>query len=72
MRCQHEMPLNTKRCHCAKCCLTFSGVSAFDKHITRDGHQAPQERGLVQAPSGIWTWPPEAARGQRPSFLEGI
>ena len=43
--------------HCRVCCLTFSSVSAFDHHMRGDGHQEPQERGLVLVRPEVWGWP---------------
>lgn len=32
--------------HCARCCRTFSSITAFDRHW-KGGHRSPLEAGLV-------------------------
>jgi hypothetical protein len=53
-------------CHCRTCCMTFSGISAFDQHIVRGVHQAPQMRGLVITRREVWGWPDSGRRNKLP------
>lgn len=38
----------TQTCHCSGCHLTFTGLTAFDKHRKNFTCQSPQDVGLVQ------------------------
>jgi hypothetical protein len=64
MSCNCDMHGRKGLMHCRACCLTFSGITAFDMHLVRSGHRAPQESGLVLVRPGVWGKP-----GSRPSFL---
>lgn len=46
-----------KAAHCRACCVTFSGITAFDQHITQAGHRSPGAAGLVQVRPGVWGRP---------------
>lgn len=48
--------------HCSGCHLTFSRVSAFDKHRREFRCEPPESQGLVLR-SGVWGYPaPKASR----------
>lgn len=55
----------TRRAHCSACHLTFSSVSAFDRHRTPDGdHGHCLDPNTLTGASvlvhrnGVWSWPP--------------
>ena len=64
MSCICDMHGRGKACHCRACCLTFSGVTAFDQHIVRGVHVQPQERGLTLVRPGVWGWPDSGRRNE--------
>lgn len=46
------------RAHCSACHLTFTGVSAFDRHRGADGEcLLPPNLGMVLREGGIWGAP---------------
>jgi hypothetical protein len=59
----------SRRSHCAGCHHTFSGLSAFDRHQTLNGGNichAPDARGLIRRPDGVWRLPGEMPNGVFP------
>lgn len=54
--------------HCRTCCLTFGGLTGFDRHIVRGSHLHPSERGMTLSAGGKWITPPPST----PSASEGI
>jgi hypothetical protein len=66
MACECDMGGRGKACHCRACCLTFSGVSAFDRHIVGGVHVAPAGRGLVLVRADVWGWPDSGRRIELP------
>lgn len=62
MTCSHDW--SSRLPHCRKCCLTFTGITAFDKHILFGEHCPPSERGLVEVRPGIYGAPSTEA-GER-------
>jgi len=58
MNCQCDMHGRGSACHCRTCCLTFTGLSAFDRHLRlRPPHKDPVSVGLVQNSKGQWGRP---------------
>jgi hypothetical protein len=55
--CLCDMNGRGKASHCRSCCLTFSGPWAFDRHIVRGQHEAPDRRGLVEVRTDVWGKP---------------
>lgn len=45
------------RAHCSACHLTFTGVSAFDRHRSDGGCLLPTDLGMVLRDGGIWGAP---------------
>ena len=56
--------------HCRRCCLTFGGLTAFDRHldVKGGGHKHPLSVGLVNSTRGLWSLPYFAT----PSASDGI
>ena len=48
--------------HCRRCCSTFTGVTAFDKHWA-GGHKSPADAGLTEVRPGVWGLP-QTERGR--------
>lgn len=47
------------RAHCSACHLTFTGVSAFDRHRSSEGTcLLPTDLGMVLRNGGLWGAPP--------------
>jgi hypothetical protein len=63
--CTCSMHGRGKACHCRRCCLTFSGPTAFDHHIVRGLHVEPAKRGLVCIRADVWGWPGRIELPQR-------
>jgi hypothetical protein len=61
--CRCDMHGRGKACHCRRCCLTFSGPTAFDHHIKGGQHWAPSERGLAEVRPGVWGSPGDRVLG---------
>ena len=57
MSCTCDMNGQGARCHCRRCCLTFTGISAFDQHQVSGACREPAGRGLVLTRPGVWGWP---------------
>lgn len=57
MNCTCDMDGRGKACHCRRCCLTFSSLSAFDSHVVRGEHVPPRTRGLAEVRPGVWGKP---------------
>jgi hypothetical protein len=45
--------------HCCRCHHTFSGITAFDKHLNNKACQSPAAVGLVVGQHGYWGSPSE-------------
>ena len=43
--------------HCRACCVTFGGLTGFDRHIVKGTHVEPSTVGLVLSPGGVWKEP---------------
>jgi hypothetical protein len=69
MNCQCDMHGRGKACHCRRCCLTFSGPWAFDRHIMRGEHQIPYTRGLVPVRPEVWGRPADLTAR---NFIEAV
>lgn len=69
MTCTCDMNGRGNACHCRGCCLSFSGPSAFDRHIVSGRHQPPAARGLAEVRPGVWGWPATDASRLRVSAL---
>jgi len=56
-------------CHCTGCCRSFTGETAFRKHLDVEkgrvvAHNDPATVGLVVRADGRWGWPPP--KGESP------
>jgi hypothetical protein len=69
MSCACDMNGRGNACHCRACCLTFSGLTAFDHHILHGEHQPPAARGLAQVRPGVWGFPATDAERERLRIL---
>lgn len=45
------------RAHCSACHLTFTGITAFDRHRSDGGCASPVDLGMVLREGGIWGAP---------------
>lgn len=51
--------------HCRACCITLTGLAAFDHHILRGEHFPPADRGLVLNARGRWGFPIDERRREQ-------
>ena len=66
------------RCHCAACHLTFSGLTAFDRHRDAMACRPPEDVGLTartKVANGrrftLWGWPGNYSRDEFETGGEG-